>query len=167
MVSKLCAVLFCTAITASAAPAETFVIESAASGHEATVKIPAGAVATLSANSAELLVDYANTRVEAMRLRGDVSISITGSDQLIQIKAESLVLELLPDQAVLHPGRRADAAANNLMRSTTRLRGSDGSHVFVGNVVFDLQTPSGPMQIRADRVEHQLRRIEPAPEAGA
>jgi hypothetical protein len=39
---------------------------------------------------------------------------------------------------------------------------SESGQVFVGNVVFDLQTNSGPMEIKADRVEHQLNTVETA-----
>ena len=49
----------------------------------------------------------------------------------------------------------------------SELARDDGAQVFVGNVVFNLQTSSGPMEIKADRVEHQLKRDPPAREAGA
>lgn len=154
MIKTCGALLLCAAIT-GAAHAETFVIQ-ADSGHEATVKIPVGAITQLSANFAESLVGDADPQIEAMHLSGDVSISIAGSQQPIQIKADNVVLELTADSA---PGRqkisRSAAATNQLLRSTT-LAGDD-AQVFVGNVVFDLQTSSGPMQIKADRVEHQLR----------
>jgi hypothetical protein len=156
MVNRVGIFILCAASTISA-HAETFVIEADAAGHEATIKIPVGAVTKLSANFAESLVGYADPQIEAMRLRGDVLISIDGSNQPIQIKADKVVLELTPDSA---PNRqkisRSDAAANKLLRSTTTLAGVDDSQVFVGNVVFDLQTSSGPMEIKADRVEHQL-----------
>jgi lipopolysaccharide export system protein LptA len=148
--------LLCAASVLSAAHAETFVIESDKSGHEATIKIPVGAVTKLSANFAQSLAGYA-PQIEAMRLSGDVLISIAGSEQPIQIKADKLVLELTADSAP-DPLKtsRADAAANKRLRSTTTPAGDDDSQVFVGNVVFNLQTPSGPMEIKADRVEHRL-----------
>jgi hypothetical protein len=152
----------------SAAQAETFVIEGQQSGHEATVKIPVGAITKLSANFAQSLVNYADPQFEAMRLSGDVMISIAGSTQPIQIKADSVVLELTPDvaQDQLKVGR-SEAAANKVLRSTVTLPGDDDSQVFLGNVVFDLQTSSGPMEIKADRVEHQLTAAERRPKAGA
>jgi hypothetical protein len=158
MIEKLAAFLWCAAsIVPAAAHAETFVIEADKSGHEATVVIPVGAVTKLSANFAESLVGYADSRFESMRLSGDVLISIAGSSQPIQIKADKIVLELTPDSLQDRPNAsRFSAAANKLLRSTTSLRGGDGSQVFLGNVVFDLQTSSGPMQIKADRVEHQV-----------
>ena len=157
MVKLLGMFILCTAPVVSVVHAETFVIEAAKSGHEATVKIPVGAVTKLSANFAESLVGYADPQFEAMRLRGDVLISIDGSDQPIQIKADNIVLELTPDAVISHSSSpRADAATNKLLRSTTTLSGDDDSQVFLGNVVFDLQTPVGPREIRADRVEHRL-----------
>ncbi len=93
-----------------------------------------------------------------MRLSGDVLISIAGSEQPIQIKADKVVLELTPDFAPNHKKlNRAEAAQVKVLRSSEALAGDEGSQVFVGNVVFDLQTTSGPMEIKADRVEHQVR----------
>jgi hypothetical protein len=160
--------LLCGALGISAAQAETFVIQGEKPGHEATVKIPVGAITKLSANFAQSLVGYADPQFEAMRLSGDVVISIAGSTQPIQIKADSVVLELTPDTAQDHPkSSRSDAAANKLMRSTATLPGDDDAQVFVGNVVFNLQTSAGLMEIKADRVEHQLTPGEPRPKAGA
>ncbi|MEA3135268.1 MAG: hypothetical protein QOG17_3114 [Gammaproteobacteria bacterium] len=160
------ALLLCAASAVSAAHAETFVIQTDKTGHEATVKIPVGAVTKLSANFAESLV-AADPQFESMRLRGDVLISIAGSTRPIQIKADSVVVELTPDSLQIRPtSSRADSAANKLWRSTTMRSGDDDSQVFVGNVVFDLQTSSGPMEIKADRVEHQLRSEELMSEAG-
>jgi len=140
--------LLSTAATLSPAMADTFVIEADKAGHEATIKIPAGAVTRLSADRAESLDGYAGSQIEAMRLSGDVLIGIAGSRQPIEIKADSVVLELTADSA---PGaaqhNRADSASHNRLRD---------SQVFVGNVVFDLQTASGPVEIKADRIEHQL-----------
>ncbi|MDB6082392.1 MAG: hypothetical protein JWN43_273 [Gammaproteobacteria bacterium] len=168
MIGKFGAAFLCIAAATSAARAETFVIRAEATGHEAIVKIPAAAVMKLSANSAESLVVATDPQFESMRLSGDVSICIAGSTQPIQIKADNLVLELTPDSTRDPPkSGRADAAANKFSRSTTMLPGDDNSQVFVGNVVFDLQTLAGPMQIKADRVEHQLKREESAREAGA
>jgi len=48
------------------------------------------------------------------------------------------------------------------VRSSSVLAGPAGAQLFVGHVVFDLQTASGLMQINAPRVEHSLK-----PEAGA
>jgi hypothetical protein len=150
--------LLCIASTLSTASAETFVIEAAKPGHEATIRIPVGAVTKLSANFAESLEANDGSQGETLRLRGDVKISIAGSDQPIEIKADTVLLELMADSV---PGqetsRRADAAAHKLLRSTTTPDGDEDSQVFVGNVVFDLQTASGPMEIKADRVEHQLQ----------
>jgi hypothetical protein len=149
--------LLCAASVIPAAHAETFVIAADKSGHEATVKIPVGAITQLSANSAESLAGYADPRFESMLLRGDVLISIAGSLQPIQIKADEIVLELTPDSVQDRPkGGRHDAAANKLLRFTTSIPGDDGAQVFVGNVVFNLQTAVGPVEIKAEHVEHQL-----------
>ncbi len=156
------ALLLWAATSISAARAETFVIQGEGAGREATVKIPVGAVLKLSANFAESLVDYADPQFEAMRLSGDVSISVAGSGQPIQIKADDVVLELTPDATRERPKRgRSEAATHKLLRSTMTLPGDDDSQIFVGNVVFDLQTSAGPMEIKADRVEHQLQAKEP------
>jgi len=160
--------LLCAASGISAAQAETFVIQGEGPGHEATVKIPVGAITMLSANFAQSLVGYADPQFEAMRLSGDVMISIAGSTQPIQIKADSVVLELTPDSAEDYPkSNRSDAATNKVLRSTKTLPGDDDSQVFVGNVVFNLQTSAGPMEIKADRVEHQLTPGAPRPKSGA
>lgn len=168
MVNKWTSAVLCTAFAVSAAQAETFVIQADNTGREATVKIPVGAVTKLSANFAESLVGYADPGFESMRLKGDVLISISGSTQPIQIKADSVVLELTPDSAQNHPkSSRSEAASSKLLRAASTFLGSDNSQVFVGNVVFDLQTSSGPMEIKADRVEHQLEVHQTGPEAGA
>jgi hypothetical protein len=163
--NQLIATLFCAAVLTTGARAETFVIQADKAGHEATVTIPVGAVTQLSANFAESIVDRDAPQFEAMRLSGDVLISITGSTAPIEIKADDVVLELTPDatagQALIS---RLGAAAKKLLRSTATPPGEDAAQVFVGNVVFDLQTSAGPMQIKADRVEHQLRPDEPKPD---
>jgi hypothetical protein len=140
------------------AHADTFVIEADKAGHEATIVIPAGAVTQLSADRAEPLEGYAGSQIEAMRLSGDVSIGIAGRSQPIEIKADTVVVELTADAAPGPEKRdRTDSAANKVLRSTSTAT-SFGDHfqLFVGNVVFDLQTASGPMEIKADRVQHQL-----------
>ncbi len=167
MVRKWTAAVLCTAFAVSAAHAETFVIQADNTGREATIKIPVGAVTKLSADFAESLVGYADPGFESMRLKGDVLISISGSTQPIQIKADSVVLELTPDSIQEHPkSSRSDAATNKLLRATSTFPGDDNSQIFVRNVVFDLQTSFGPMEIKADRVEHQLS-VATGSEAGA
>ncbi len=169
--------LFLCATSMSTAYAETFVIQGERPGREATVKIPIGAVMKLSADFAEPLVDDADPQCETMRLSGEVSISIAGSAQPIQIRADDVVLELTPDSAGGLPTRsRSEAAAEQSPRPTT-LPGNGDAQIFVGDVVFVVQTSAGPMEIKADRVEHQLQahepaqsqsnRGEPGPEAGA
>jgi len=75
---------------------------------------------------------------------------------------------LTPDSAEDYPkSNRSDAATNKLLRSTKTLPGDDDSQVFLGNVVFNLQTSAGPMEIKADRVEHQLTPGAPRPKSGA
>jgi hypothetical protein len=147
----------CAASTLSSVHAETFVIEAGKAGHEATIRIPAGAVTKLSADRAEALDRSAGSQIEAMRLSGDVLIGIAGSAQPIEIKADSVVVELTADASPGAPEhhRHDDAASNQVSRTTSTVSGDD-AQVFMGNVVFDLQTASGPMEIKADRVEHQL-----------
>ena len=153
--------LLCAASTITAAQTrpETFVIQAGHSGREATIKIPVGAVSTFSANAAEALNGYADPKVEAMRLSGNVLINVIGASQPIQIKADKVVLELTADETPA-PGAAA------LMRSTEIIVGADDSQTFVGNVFFSVQTSSGVMQIRADQVEHRVAPAGVAP-AGA
>lgn len=161
---KLGVILWCVASLIPAAHAETFLIPADKTGHEATVKIPVGAITQLSAKSAESLVGYADPGFESMRLRGDVLIGIAGRSAPIEIRADEIVLELTPD-AVAEPPKaaRGDApAARRPSRSAASMPGSDGAQVFVGNVVFDLQTAAGPVEIKAERVEQQS-----SPEPGA
>jgi len=165
MIKKLGIIALCVASSfAAAAQAETFVLQEQKDGHEAVVKIPVSAVTKLSANFAESLTGltgYTDSPVESMRLSGDVLINIAGSDQPIEIKADSVVLELTADFAPEHvKSGRAAAAANKLLRSDSLFSNGASGQVFVGNVVFDLQTNSGPMEIKADRVEHQLNSVE-------
>jgi hypothetical protein len=157
MVKVLGLGLLCIA-SAMSAHAETFVIQADNAGAEATIKIPVGAVTKLSADSCVTVANYGDSQVEAMRLSGDVLISIAGREQPIEIKADKVLLELTADFApsTAKPSR-AEAAETKLLRSSNTLAGDDGSQIFVGNVVFDLQTASGPMEIKAGRVEHQLR----------
>ena len=167
MIKKLGLILLCVASSvATTAQAETFVIQGEKDGHEAVVKIPVSAVTKLSANFAESLTgltSYTDSPVESMRLSGDVLINIAGSDQPIEIKADSVVLELTADFAPEHVrSGRAAAATNKLLRSGSMFSNGESGQVFVGNVVFDLQTNSGPMEIKADRVEHQLNSVETA-----
>jgi hypothetical protein len=158
------AFLLCAATIAQAQPqSETFVIQAGESGREATIKIPVGAVSTFSANAAEALVGYADPKVEAMRLSGDVRISVMGTSQPIQIKADNVVLELTADET---PDTATDALLSNRqthqLQSTEIIVGGDDTQTFVGNVVFTVQTPAGAMQIKAGRVEHKV-----PPETGA
>jgi hypothetical protein len=167
MIKTLGMIVLCAAsCIAATAQAETFVIGGEKDGHEAVVKIPVSAVTKLSANFAESLTgltSYSDAPVESMRLTGDVLINIAGSDQPIEIKADSVVLELTADFAPEHVrSGRAAAATNKLLRSGSLFSNGESGQVFVGNVVFDLQTNSGPMEIKADRVEHQLTTAETA-----
>jgi hypothetical protein len=134
--------------------AETFVIQASGDGREATVKIPVGAVSAFSANSAVALTDYADPQVEAMRLSGDVRIHVIGTPVPIQIRAEHVVLELTADETPAHmdsaslrahPGHRVQSARVIVDDSQTQ--------TFVGHVVFTEQTPSGALEIKADRLE--------------
>jgi hypothetical protein len=129
---------------------ETFVIHASRDGHAATIKIPVGAVSAFSANGAEAL-NYADSRIEAMRLRGNVRIEVIGTGRPIRIQADNVVLELTADEApqrlgVLRPVRQ--------MRSTEVIVDADDSQTFVGNVSFTVPTSAGSMQITAERVEH-------------
>ncbi len=162
MRNQLLAVLACTVVV-GLARAESFVIPAQQAGHEATVRIPGSAVTELSADFAETLVDRADSQVEVLRLTGDVLISVAGSAEPIHIKADRLVLTLIPDSA-----RTLDPASGRPNRAATAtLPGDDDAEVLVGDVVFSLNTSAGPMQIKADRLEHRLRAGEPGAKAAS
>jgi hypothetical protein len=144
-----CAYVGCAATAGENRP-ETFVINASHGGREATVKIPVGAVFSFSANNAQPLADSTGPQVEAMRLSGDVRISVTGTPAPIEIKADHVVLELTADETPVgmlrvQPARR--------LRSAQVIMGDDETQTFVGNVVFTVQTTSGALQIKADRVQ--------------
>jgi hypothetical protein len=149
------ALLLCAASTIAAVQAqpELFVIEAGHGSREATIKVPVGAVAAFSANAAEALVGYADPKVEAMRLSGNVLINVTDAGRRIQIRADRVVLELTADEKTMN-GFLTRAAPTP--RSTEIIVGSDDTQTFVGNVVFTVQTAVGPMQIKADRVAHKI-----------
>jgi hypothetical protein len=149
------AFILCAAATIAAAQGqpELFVIEAGHSSREATIKVPIGAVAAFSANTAEALVGYADPKVEAMRLSGNVLINVTDAGRRIQIRADKVVLELTADEKAMN-GFLTRAAP--VPRSTEIIVDSDDTQTFVGNVVFTVQTAVGPMQIRADRVAHKI-----------
>lgn len=155
MLRKTGFLLLCTALAATSAQAATFVIRSDAAGHEATIKIPLGAVSDLSSDAAETLAGYANPQIEAMRLSGDVRIVVQGAKEPIQIRADKVLLELIPDQAPNH--RRKVVLPEDAMqtRSSTVRAADHHTRVFAGNVVFKIKTLSGPLQIRADRVTYR------------
>jgi hypothetical protein len=151
--------LLCAAATGASAqaPSETFVIQNSQGGREATIKIPVGAIATFSANSAQALVGYADPKVEAMRLSGDVQINVMGASQPIQIRADAVLLELTADETPVKASRSwLPRLPSNQLRSTEIIVGSDDTQTFVGNVMFTVQTLAGAMQITADRVERKM-----------
>jgi len=133
--------------------AETFVIQAGGDGREATVKIPVGAVSAFSANSAVALTDYADPQVEAMRLSGDVRIHVMGTPVPIQIRADHVVLELTADQAPVHPDRMTAGHPAHRVQSAHVIVDDSQTQTFVGHVVFTEQTPSGALEIKADRLE--------------
>jgi hypothetical protein len=133
--------------------AETFVIQASADGREATVKIPVGAVSAFSANSAVALTDYADPQVEAMRLSGDVRIHVVGTPVPIQIRAEHVVLELTADEAPAHADRVSSSRSGHRVQSAQVIVDDPQTQTFVGHVVFTEQTPSGALEIKADRLE--------------
>jgi hypothetical protein len=141
----------CTAVAGENRP-ETFVINASHGGREATVKIPVGAVFSFSANNAQPLADSTGPQVEAMRLSGDVRISVTGTPSPIEIKADHVVLELTADETPVRDAMLRAQPARQL-RSAQVIVGADETQTFVGNVVFTVQTASGALQIKADRVQ--------------
>jgi hypothetical protein len=141
-------------VAARGIQAETFVIQAGGDGREATVKIPVGAVSAFSANNAVALTNYADPQVEAMRLSGDVRIHIIGTPMPIQIRADHLVLELTADEAPAHPdGVTPRAHPGHRVQSAHVIVDDPQTQTFVGHVVFTEQTPSGALEIKADRLE--------------
>ncbi len=150
------ALLLCAASTFASdriAP-ETFFIPANFSGADATIKIPVGAVSSFSASNAEALTDFGGPEIEAMRLSGDVRIDVIGTGEPIEIKADRVVLELTADDVVGRKGSLIFPGSRQL-RSSRIIVDDDATQTFVGNVIFTLQTASGAMQIRADRVERR------------
>jgi hypothetical protein len=135
---------------------ETFFIPANSSGRDATITVPVGAISSFSATSAEALTDYAGPEIEAMRLSGDVRIDVIGTGQPIQIKADRVVLELTADDVMELKGSTTLAGSRRL-HSSRVIEDGEATQTFVGNVVYTLQTSSGAMQIKADRVEHTER----------
>jgi hypothetical protein len=160
------ALLLCaaSAIAAGRSGPETFFIPANSSGWEATIKLPVGAVSSFSATNAEALTDYAGPEIEAMRLSGDVRIDVIGTGEPIQIKADRVVLELTADETVPRkgtpkgsPGGSLPLTGSRQLHSSRVIDEGDAMQTFLGDVVFTLQTSSGAMQIKADRVEHTVR----------
>jgi hypothetical protein len=139
--------LLCAALVSTSAQAATFVIKADPWGHEAIITVPMGAVTNLSSNTAQTLTGYSNPEVEAMRLSGDVRIMVQGAKEPIQIKADRVLLELIPDAATDH--------LKSVLHSTTVIDGGDNTQIFAGNVLFKIDTLSGPLQIKADRVTYR------------
>jgi hypothetical protein len=149
--------LLCSAVAGAGgdAPPETFVIHGGPDGRTATIKVPVGSVSAFSASGAEAL-DNGDSRVEAMRLRGNVRIDVIGAarsgvSRPIRIRADNVVLELTADEAphwlnLFRPVRS--------LRSNEIIGAADDTQTFVGNVSFKVPTSAGSMQITADRIEH-------------
>jgi hypothetical protein len=141
-------------VTAREVPSETFVIHAGEDGSEAIVKIPVGAVSAFSADRAVALTDYADPKVEAMRLSGDVRIHVIGAPAPIQIRADHVVLELTADEAPTHSlGGNLRAHSRHRVQSAQVIVDNPQTQTFVGHVVFTEQTPSGALEIKADRLE--------------
>ena len=149
-----------SAMAAGTSEPETFFIPATFSGPEATIKIPVGAVSSFSASNAEALTNYAGPEIEAMRLSGDVRIDVIGTGEPIQIKADRVVLELTADDAAQRKGSLPLTGSRQL-HSSRVIEDGDATQTFVGDVVFTLQTSSGALQIRADRMEHTARMTVP------
>lgn len=132
--------------------AETFVVHAGRDGETAVITIPVGAVFDFSADRAEALADYADPKVEAMRLSGDVRILVKGASRPIRIEADRVVLELAADEA---PRRAPGAAPIGGLRSSEIIRDGRDAQTFVGNVSFTVPTMAGNMRIQAGRVEYR------------
>jgi lipopolysaccharide assembly outer membrane protein LptD (OstA) len=147
MVKTLGLLLMCAALITTSAHAATFVIKADPLGHEAIITVPMGAVTNLSSNTAQTLAGLANPEVETMRLSGDVRIMVQGAKEPIEIEADRVLLELIPDAATDH--------LSSVLHSTTVTDGGDNTQIFAGNVLFKIGTLSGPLQIKADRVTYR------------
>jgi hypothetical protein len=156
-ITMLLLVLGTGIVAARETPSETFVIQAGQDGREAVVKIPVGAVSAFSADRAVALTDYADPKVEAMRLSGDVRIHVIGAPAPIQIRADRIVLELTADEAPPHllphlfGGLRVHSG--HRVQSAQVIVDDPQTQTFVGHVVFTEQTPSGALEIKADRLE--------------
>ena len=140
-------------VAARETASETFVIHAGRDGGEAVVKIPVGAVSAFSADRAVALTDYADPKVEAMRLCGDVRIHVIGAPAPIQIRADRIVLELTADEAPAHLFGGLRVHQGHRVQSAQVIVDDPQTQTFVGHVVFTEQTPSGALEIKADRLE--------------
>jgi hypothetical protein len=152
-ITMLLLVLGTGIVAARETPSETFVIHAGQDGREAVVKIPVGAVSAFSADRAVALTDYADPKVEAMRLCGDVRIHVIGAPAPIQIRADRIVLELTADEAPAHLLGGLRVHAGHRVQSAQVIVDDPQTQTFVGHVVFTEQTPSGALEIKADRLE--------------
>jgi hypothetical protein len=152
-ITTLLLVLSTGIVAARETPSETFVIQAGQDGREAIVKIPVGAVSAFSADRAVALTDYADPKVEAMRLCGDVRIHVIGAPAPIQIRADRIVLELTADDAPMHLLGALRIHRGHRVQSAQVIVDDPQTQTFVGHVVFTEQTPSGAMEIKADRLE--------------
>jgi hypothetical protein len=153
-ITTLLLVLGTDIVAAREVPSETFVIQAGEDGREAIVKIPVGAVSAFSADRAVALTDYADPKVEAMRLSGDVRIHVIGAPAPIQIRADRIVLELTADEAPTHlAGGNVGVHPGHRVQSAQVIVDDHQTQTFVGHVVFTEQTPSGALEIKADRLE--------------
>jgi hypothetical protein len=152
-ISALLGLCIACAVAAAEAPLETFVIHAGRDGHEATIRIPVGAVSAFSATSAEAVVNRAEPQAESMHLRGDVRISVVGANQPIQIEADNVLLELTADET---PGTSTGSRLEVVRRprATEVIAGDGDTHTYVGEVIFTVPTSAGAMEISADRLEH-------------
>jgi hypothetical protein len=67
-----------------------------------------------------------------------------------------VVLDLTADDAAQRKGSLPLTGSRQL-HSSRVIEDGEATQTFVGDVVFTLQTSSGAMQIRADRMEHTDR----------
>lgn len=154
---SLCAA---SAMGAGTSEPETFFIPANLTGPEATIKVPVGAISAFTASYAEALNDYAGPEVEAMRLSGDVRIDVIGTGRPIEIKADRVVLELTADEVAGHEAP-LPLTGSRRFHSGSVIEDGAASQTFLGDVVFTVQTASGALQIKANRVEHTERTRAP------
>jgi lipopolysaccharide export system protein LptA len=145
----------CAAMAATA-HAETFVILSDGSDHEAVISTSLDVISSVTSNVVESLPQSSNAAVESKRLIGDVTITLKGTKGPILIKADKVILRLLANETSERGNATTQKKDGPLRVNSTAVTMVDPhTQLFTGDVFFEGNTPSGPFRITADKLTYQ------------